>query len=98
MKSIIIYYSLTGNTHSIAEVIAKEFQSDLLRIKPKEELDRNKLSKFVWGNLQVIMSEVPELEDYKFDPSSYELVLLGTPVWAFSYSAPINSFLSKKHS
>ena len=41
------------------------------------------------------MSSTPELEDIEIDPLAYDLIFIGTPVWAWNISPPIRTFLYK---
>lgn len=41
------------------------------------------------------MKETPKLKEYKIDPANYDLVALGTPVWAFNFTPPIRTFLKE---
>jgi menaquinone-dependent protoporphyrinogen IX oxidase len=34
----------------------------------------------------------------KRDPSKYDLVVIGTPIWAFTLSSPVRSYLSQNRS
>ncbi len=92
---LIIYYSLTGNTHSISRKIRDILNADLERIKPIKELNPNNPTRFVWGGAQIITNRKPKLKDFQHNFNNYENIIIGTPVWAFTYSAPINSLLSK---
>ncbi|MFH1472213.1 MAG: hypothetical protein ABIF85_04880 [Nanoarchaeota archaeon] len=38
------------------------------------------------------MREKPALLPFDKDPKDYDMIFIGTPVWAFSYSAPFNTF------
>ena len=38
--------------------------------------------------------QLPEI-GYKKDPSSYDLVIIGTPVWTWTMSSPIRTYLTK---
>ncbi len=94
-KILIVYYSLTGNTHSIANKLKINLHADLERIKPIKELNPNNPTKFIWGGVQVLMHKKPKLKIFQHELNKYQNIIIGTPVWAFSYSAPINSLLSK---
>ncbi|MFX0024545.1 MAG: flavodoxin family protein, partial [Candidatus Hermodarchaeota archaeon] len=37
----------------------------------------------------------PKLKPFDTNPLEYDLIILGTPVWAWTYTPPIHSFLSK---
>ena len=94
-KILIVYYSLTGNTKIIAEAIAEAINSDILELKPVKELDAEGGSKYFWGGFQATMKKKPKLKPFDIDPLEYDLIFIGTPVWAWTYSPPIRSFLSK---
>ena len=95
LKILIVYYSLTGNTKFIAEAIAESINSDILEVKPVKELNAEGGSKYFWGGYQATMKKKPKLKPFDIDPLEYDLIFIGTPVWAWTYSPPIRSFLSK---
>ena len=67
MKSIIVYYSLEGNTEYTAKEIAAKLGADLLRLEPVKAYPTGKVSKFVWGGKSAMMAETPQLKPYQFD-------------------------------
>ncbi|WP_101908687.1 flavodoxin family protein [Marasmitruncus massiliensis] len=93
MKSIVVFYSLEGNTRMIAQAIAKETEADLLELRPKQEIPKKGFRKFFWGGKSVVFREQPDLENEFPDFAEYDTVLIGTPVWAGSFAAPVNTFL-----
>lgn len=70
-KCLIVYYSKTGNTKTVAEAISKKMHSDICMVNEQG----------------VAQSGI--------EPSSYELVVVGTPVNGFGVSLPIQSYLNK---
>jgi flavodoxin len=94
MKKLIIYYSFDGNTRHIANAIAEEIGAEILELKPKKEVPRN-FMRYVWGGRQVTLGSKPELEPFLIKPNEYGLIFIGTPVWAFSYAPPLNTFFSE---
>lgn len=95
MKSIIVYYSLDGNVKLLSETISSEIGADLLPLKLKKEIKSDSFMKYFWGGKQVVMKEIPELEPVDFNPENYDLIILGTPVWAANYTPALRSFLEK---
>jgi flavodoxin len=92
-KAIIIYYSHDGNTKKIAEAMAAHLHVDSMEIKPTDERKAKGFGKYFWGGYQVVMGKIPELEPLEKDISSYDMVFLGTPIWAGTYSPPIKTLL-----
>ncbi|MFA6095993.1 MAG: flavodoxin [Candidatus Paceibacterota bacterium] len=95
MKKLVVYYSLEGNTKFIAEAVAKALGADVMELKPKKEISANGFMKYFWGGRQVFMKEKPELFPFSVDPGDYDAIIIGTPVWSFTFSPPIGTFFSK---
>lgn len=93
MKTLVAFYSLDGNTKYLAEAVARQLQADLLEIRPKKPYPSRGFQKYLRGGMSVIFRECPKLADQNTDPGAYQNLIIGTPVWAGSYSAPIHSFL-----
>ncbi len=94
-KILIVYYSLTGNTQFIAETLRDTIEADILELKPIKELKADSGTRFMWGGYQSKMKKKPKLENFDTNPLEYDLIILGTPVWAWDISPPMRSFLSK---
>jgi len=94
-RALVIYYSLDGNTRLIAEAIAKEVGADLLELKPDKEPPSRGFMKYLWGSRQVLMNQVPSLLPFAFHPADYDLLFIGTPVWAFSYTPALAAFFAR---
>ncbi len=92
-KSIVIFYSRTGNTQFVAEEIATLLDSD---IKPL--LDRKNRKGF-WGYLLAgrdsILEKQTQIENFSLDLSDYDLIFLGCPNWAANIPPALRTFLSK---
>lgn len=95
MKTIIVYYSLEGNTEYTANLIASVLNADLLKLEPKKAYPTGKISKFVWGGKSAVMSETPDLQPYQFDSASYDCIIFGFPVWASNIAPPLRTFIRK---
>jgi flavodoxin len=97
MKSLIIFYSLDGNTRFIANVINEELQGDIIEIKPKKEIPNKGFKKFLWGVKQVMFSEKPKIEDINVDFTKYDLIVFGTPIWASKFAPVFNTFFQEQN-
>ncbi|MHA1630246.1 MAG: flavodoxin family protein [Candidatus Heimdallarchaeota archaeon] len=93
MRTLTIYYSKTGNTKLIAETIAKETKSKLLAIKPKKEIKSTGFLLYFRGGFQSITKRKIEIEEPKVDINNFDLIFLGTPVWAWNLNPVVRSFL-----
>lgn len=93
MKTVIVYYSLEGNTQYAAEQIAKNLGAGLLRLEPVKAYPTGKVSKLVWGGKSAVMAETPKLQPYEFDAASCGRIIFGTPVWASTIAPPLRTFI-----
>lgn len=50
-----------------------------------------------WCGKAAVFGEKSKLAPYEFDASKYDVVILGTPIWAGSHAAPINTFLEENN-
>ena len=97
MKTAVVYYSMSGNTEQIAEQIARELGADVIRIDPVKEYPSKGFKKFLWGGKSAVMGDTPALEPYRFG-DGYERIVIGTPLWAGTFTPPIRSFIKENQS
>jgi flavodoxin len=95
MKTLVIYYSLSGNTKFIAETIAKTTKADLLELKPEEDINPKGFMKFLWGGKLVMSKKEPKLKPFSLDVTKYDLIIIGTPVWAWTFTPALRTFFSQ---
>jgi flavodoxin len=94
MKSIVVYFSLEGHTRFVADIIAKETGADVFELRPVKEYVKTGFGKYFWGGKSVMFNEKPKLETPLPDFSAYDVIYIGTPIWASSFTPPINTFLA----
>ena len=94
MKTLLVYYSYTGNTKIIVDIIKSKINCDILELKPKVP--------FLIEDYDAIVNEYQsnestkkcvEIEDIKVDLSNYEKVVIGTPVWWYTITPVLREFL-----
>lgn len=93
MKSLVVYYSRTGNARFVAETIATEVGADI-----EEVIDLKKRSGpigFFSGGSDARRGKETEISPTTKSPSDYDLVIVGTPVWASRPSPAIVTYLKK---
>ncbi|MDA3815095.1 MAG: hypothetical protein PF549_01880 [Patescibacteria group bacterium] len=91
MKTLIIYYSRTNTTKKIAEKVGEKLGAQLVEIKSPE------MKKGFWGFLragkQALKKMLPEIEDIKVNLDEFDLIVIGTPIWAGTIASPLRTFL-----
>jgi flavodoxin len=97
MKSAVVYYSMDGHTRFVADIIASETGADVYALKPDKENSKTGFQKYFWGGKSVMFNEKPKLKNALPDLKDYDLVFIGTPIWAARFAPPVNTFLSGCH-
>ena len=96
MKKVIVYYSYRGNTKSIAEMIQKSTGADIARIETVVPYDGDYNSVVNQGQDEVNSGYCPEIKPLNIDLSKYDEVILGTPVWWYTFAPAMHTFLTNQ--
>jgi flavodoxin len=88
MKPCIIYNSYSGVTRGVAEKIKGACGGDLVEVKSKEYSSR--LTAYTIGIYRAMKGMSVHIEPETIDVSSYDLVVIGTPVWGQKATPAIN--------
>ena len=93
MKILCVYYSRTGKTEKLIEGIAQELGCE--KVKLSDGVNRAGLAGWLRSGMQAMARRLPPVArpETALPLSEYDLVVLGTPVWAGRCSAPMRSFL-----
>ncbi len=94
--TLMIYYSLEGNTEFAAQTAAQYADIDLERLIPEKEPPKKGFRKFMWGGRSVVFGETPPLAPLKYSADDYDDLIIGFPVWASSYPPAIATYI-KEH-
>ena len=88
-----VYYSRTGNTEKLMQEIAADLNGELLKLD--DGVDRSGLRGWLRSGLQAMSRRLPAVKppETELPLSIYDLVIIGTPVWAGRCSSPVRSFL-----
>ncbi|USS90542.1 flavodoxin [Fructilactobacillus carniphilus] len=93
-KNLIAYFSRTGNTKAIAEMIQAQVGGDLFAITTKEPLPKTFQQQLTAAQADQESHHDPELADQVTDFAQYDHIYLGTPTWDMALPQPVASFLS----
>lgn len=91
MKSIVIFYSRSGNTKFVAEEIATNLDSDLRPLIDKK--NRKGMRGWIWAGFDALRKNKTEIEPFEFNPGKYDLIFIGCPNWASTLPPAIRTFL-----
>ena len=94
-RVLVIYYSLTGNTKKIANQIKEITNADIYEIKTIDEL---KPGFFVYSKIKKQLATIiyPKIKNDNFpDFNQYDIIFVGSPIWWYTVSTPVSSFLKE---
>ena len=96
-KKLVAYFSASGKTAKIAEKLAAGIGADLYEIKPEVKYTRADLN---WMNKSSRSSVEMNNKSFRpaivtgdVDPSGYDTVYLGFPIWWYVAPTAVNTFL-----
>jgi menaquinone-dependent protoporphyrinogen IX oxidase len=94
MKILIVFYSRSNATKTLAEALAKDLGADLEELK--DHKDWSGPVGWVKAGRAAMMKQETEIDALKNDPALYDLVLIGSPVWAGTFAPAVRMFI-KSH-
>lgn len=94
MKTLIVYFSLEGNTHWAVEQVAARLHADTLKLVPEKPYPSSGFPKYFWGGKSAVFGDAPELQPYSRNIAQYERIILATPIWAGTFAPPLRTYLN----
>jgi flavodoxin len=91
MKSLVVYYSLTGKTKLAAQAIAETLNAALVEIEERRPIP----IPFVYlsGSFAALTNRGSKINPIGVDLKQYERIFIGSPIWASRPTPAINSFI-----
>lgn len=96
MKILITYYSRSGKTEKIAEQVALKINAELQKIS--DQKNRAGIFGFISSGNEAYLKQTTTIDKLEKDPANFDLIIIGTPVWAGNVSSPVRSFLKEYNS
>ena len=98
-KKLVAYFSATGTTRKVAEMLAEVVEADLYEITPKTpytSADLDWMNKKSRSSVEMSDKKIrPEIVDKNPQVENYDVILIGFPVWWYVAPTIINTFLEK---
>lgn len=90
MKILVVYYSLSGHTRRVAERLARLLDASAVAIT--EPAPRRGLLGYGRSLLEAVRGRDAAIDPLPRDPTAYDLVIIGTPVWGWHLSSPVRAW------
>jgi menaquinone-dependent protoporphyrinogen IX oxidase len=94
-RVLVVFFSRTGTTRTLASTLARMLSADLEEICDLTE--RRGASGYLHCLVDSWRRRSAEIVPTGLDTAQYDLVVVGTPVWAGSVSAPVRAYLLENH-
>lgn len=91
MKILCIYHSETGNTHSVMETLSKATGAELIRVR--DLAGYGKTTMYLLGAPRARKGGIAAIDPDAIDSSGYDLLILGSPIWAFRPTPAANAMI-----
>ena len=99
MKSLVAFFSASGNTKEVAENLSTAIGGDLFEIEPVEPYTRADLNWTDSNSRSTIEcknpASRPAIIKLVENPSQYDVIFLGFPIWWYTAPRIINTFLEE---
>jgi len=93
MKTLVVYYTRTGNSKFAAETIAAELGADVEEVVDLKNR-QGKLAYMPCGR-DAMQGNETEIAPTKRNPADYDFIVIAQPVWAWSPTPAIRTYLNK---
>jgi len=92
-KVLVVYYSRTGITEKIGGLLAVALEADQEKVTDKK--DRSGFWGYLVAGKDAGLKNLTEIGKLKYDPADYDLVIIGTPIWAWKMTPAIRTYINK---
>lgn len=90
-ETVVVFYSYTGHTRTLAQKKAKKLGADLVEVK--EAKKRSTVGAYVAGSLAAMRNQPAKLEKPVPDLHTYQKVVILCPLWAGHLAPPANNII-----
>ena len=93
MKTLVVYYSRTKITEKVAQTISENINCDIEEIIDLK--DRSGAIGYLKAGKDAMKKVETDISISDKDPSRYDCVIIGTPVWAFTMAPAIRTYINQ---
>lgn len=92
---LVLFYSWSGNTRRVAQMIAQQTHGDLLELRPRHPYPEEYSMTVKRARGEIQKKNYPELCPLELDVANYKTLFVGTPNWCGTVAPPVVSFLKE---
>lgn len=96
-KTLVVYYSLSGNTKQIAEHIHELMGGDMFEVRTVQTYPKDHDPLIAQAKKELNEGYLPELQSKIDNLDKYDTVFVGSPIWWGTDAPAIRTFLSQNN-
>jgi flavodoxin len=96
MSLLVVFYSRTGKTKKIGELISKKLNCEYEEIFDTKK--RSGFLGFIRAGADATRKKLTTIKNIEKNPENYDLIILGTPIWNKRMSTPIRTYITEYRS
>jgi flavodoxin len=89
MKTLIVYFSFSGNNELLAKNLTKDLEADLLQITEPKKRGMFKIM------LDMLFDRFPKINEPDILWSDYQHIVLMAPIWNYMIAHPMKTFIKQ---
>ena len=93
MKTLIVYYSYTGNTELVSKTMATELKADVLKIEDAQT--PSKFKAYIKGAFAARKGESWPIKTVNIPLKDYDRVFIGGPIWWGRVAPELNGYVEQ---
>lgn len=94
-KMLVLYYSETGTTKTVAEELQKQLNADIESIEAVEPYSGNFQETIQRGQREMQSGEWPAIKPIQKKIADYDIIFFGYPIWFGTYANPIVTLIKE---
>jgi flavodoxin len=94
-KTLVVYYSWSGNTKLIAENVRDVVGADIFRIEPVDAYPKDYRACCDQAKIEINKGYHPKLKAEVENIAQYDTIFIGTPNWWSTMAPPVATFLAE---
>ena len=95
-KQLVLYYSETGTTKTVAQEVQKQLGADIEEIEAVVPYSGNFQETIQRGQREMQSGEMPAIKPLKKKIADYDIIFLGYPIWFGTYANPIITLVKEQ--
>jgi len=95
-KTLVVYFSHSGKTQTVANLIRRNLNADIVRIEPSEPYSQVYRETTQRARNELNNDTYPEIKNTDVKVSNYDVIFLGYPIWGGRAPRPVMTFLASQ--